>query len=115
MLPIITLQAPAASALATSPEYRTPPSAITAICWPARARATLEIAVTCGTPTPATTRVVQIEPGPIPTLTPSTPCSASATAAAAGPVFPPPPPNFGEFRLLHPTPTTTPHTLPPPL
>ena len=27
------------------------------------------MAVTCGTPTPATTRVVQIEPGPTPTLT----------------------------------------------
>ena len=26
------------------------------------------IAVSCGTPTPATTRVVQIEPGPMPTL-----------------------------------------------
>ena len=26
------------------------------------------IAVSCGTPTPATMRVVQIEPGPMPTL-----------------------------------------------
>ena len=33
------------------------------------------IAVICGTPTPATTRVVQIEPGPMPTLTPSAPAS----------------------------------------
>ena len=32
----------------------------------------------CGTPTPATIRVVQIEPGPIPTLTPSAPMSISA-------------------------------------
>jgi len=32
-----------------------------------------EIAVICGTPTPATTRVVQIDPGPMPTLTASAP------------------------------------------
>ena len=31
------------------------------------------IAVSCGTPTPATMRVVQIEPGPIPTLIASAP------------------------------------------
>jgi hypothetical protein len=31
------------------------------------------IALICGTPTPATMRVVQIEPGPMPTLTPSAP------------------------------------------
>ncbi len=37
-------------------------------------------AVTCGTPTPATTRVVQMEPGPTPTLTASTPASMSAWA-----------------------------------
>ena len=41
------------------------------------------MAVTCGTPTPATTRVVQIEPGPTPTLTPSAPASISASAASA--------------------------------
>ena len=34
---------------------------------------TLATAVICGTPTPATMRVVQIEPGPMPTLTPSAP------------------------------------------
>ena len=31
------------------------------------------IAVSCGTPTPATMRVVQMLPGPMPTLTPSAP------------------------------------------
>jgi len=36
------------------------------------------MAVTWGTPTPATTRVVQIEPGPTPTLTASAPASMSA-------------------------------------
>ena len=38
----------------------------------------------CGTPTPATTRVVQMEPGPMPTFTASAP--ASIRAAAASPV-----------------------------
>ena len=37
---------------------------------PAEASAT---AVTWGTPAPATTRVVQMEPGPTPTLIPSAP------------------------------------------
>ncbi len=41
------------------------------------------IAVSCGTPTPATIRVVQIEPGPIPTFTPSAPASISALVASA--------------------------------
>ena len=36
----------------------------------------------CGTPIPATTRVVQIDPGPIPTLTASTPASIRAFVAA---------------------------------
>jgi hypothetical protein len=44
--------------------------------------------VICGTPTPATTRVVQIEPGPTPTFTPSTPASISASAASAVATFP---------------------------
>ena len=38
------------------------------------------MAVSCGTPTPATMRVVQIEPGPMPTLTASAPASISALA-----------------------------------
>ena len=42
---------------------------------------TLIMADNCGKPTPATTLVVQIEPGPIPTLTASTPASAKAIAA----------------------------------
>ncbi len=33
----------------------------------------MRIAVICGTPTPATMRVVQIDPGPMPTFTPSAP------------------------------------------
>ena len=41
-------------------------------------------AASCGTPTPATTRVVQIEPGPMPTLTASAPASTSALGAGGG-------------------------------
>ena len=46
-----------------------PPSAISGTPLPRSAVATLSMAVICGTPTPATMRVVQIEPGPMPTLT----------------------------------------------
>ena len=42
---------------------------------PAAALADWWIAVICGTPTPETTRVVQIDPGPIPTFTASAPAS----------------------------------------
>ena len=38
------------------------------------------MAVICGTPAPVTTRVVQIEPGPIPTLMPSAPARQFARA-----------------------------------
>ena len=38
------------------------------------------MAVTWGTPTPATTRVVQMEPGPMPTLTASAPALIRAMA-----------------------------------
>ena len=47
------------------------------------------IAVTCGTPMPVTTRVVQIEPGPTPTLTASAPASTSACAPARVAMLPP--------------------------
>src|SRR6266566_2120139 len=85
--PIITLSAPAASAFTTSPEYLTPPSAITGTS-PAPVTAST-IAVICGMPTPVTTRVVQIEPGPTPTFTASTPRSTSARAPASVATFPP--------------------------
>src|SRR3569832_2256330 len=89
MLPIITLDAPAASALETSPEKRMPPSAMQGMLVPFSACDTLEIAVICGTPTPATMRVVQIDPGPMPTLTPSAPCPTNALAASANTKKPP--------------------------
>ena len=61
-----------------SPEKRMPPSAISGTPEPFSAAATFATAVICGTPTPATMRVVQMEPGPMPTLTPSAPASTSA-------------------------------------
>lgn len=50
--------------------------------------ATSATAVICGTPTPAMTLVVQIEPGPIPTLTASTPASIKASAASLVTILP---------------------------
>jgi len=47
------------------------------------------MAVICGTPTPATTRVVQIDPGPTPTLTPSAPALISACAPERVAILPP--------------------------
>jgi len=41
------------------------------------------IAVICGTPIPATTRVVQIDPGPIPILTQSAPALIKASVPSA--------------------------------
>jgi hypothetical protein len=68
--------------LAKSPENLMPPSAITGVPSPAAAAQSM-IAVSCGTPTPATMRVVQIEPGPMPTFTASAPASISARVASA--------------------------------
>src|SRR5512133_2053513 len=86
--PIITLDAPAASAFTTSPEYFTPPSEMTGTPYFSAARAQSSTAVICGTPTPETTRVVQIEPGPTPTFTPSTPARQSASTASPVATFP---------------------------
>ena len=88
-LPNITESAPAAIALAISPENLIPPSAIILMSLPFKASLMLKIAVICGMPIPAIIRVVQIEPGPIPTLTASTPAFASSTAASAVAIFPP--------------------------
>ena len=47
-----------------------------------------EIACNCGTPTPATTLVVQIEPGPIPTLSESAPAFIKSFVASAVAILP---------------------------
>ena len=63
-----------------SPELRMPPSAIAGTPWSRQAAADSSTAVNCGTPTPATTRVVQMLPGPMPIFTASAPASISASA-----------------------------------
>ena len=85
----MTVSAPATSALAMSPEYCRPPSAMTGMPCSRAASEASYTAVTCGTPTPATTRVVQIEPGPTPTLTASAPASMSACAPERVATLPP--------------------------
>ena len=57
----------------------TPPVALIADTY-----ATFDTAEICGTPTPATIRVVQMEPGPIPTLMPSTPAFTRSRARFSG-------------------------------
>ncbi len=104
----MTTSAPAAIALAMSPEKRMPPSAIIGTPVPSSALATLSIALICGTPTPATMRVVQIEPGPMPTLTPSAPASTSARAASAVAILPPTTSMCGKCFLTQPTRSSTP-------
>src|SRR5881396_758141 len=108
--PIITLAAPAASAFTTSPEYLMPPSAITGTS-PAPSTAST-MAVICGTPTPVTTRVVQIEPGPTPTFTASTPRSTSARAPVPLATFPPTSCVSGNASRRHATVLSTPSAWP---
>ncbi len=85
-----------------------PPSAITGM--PARAAPSSAywIAETCGTPTPATMRVVQIEPGPTPTLTASAPWSARAFAPSPVATLPPITCTCGKFLLIQRTRSSTP-------
>ncbi len=75
---------------------------------PAALQTRSTIAVICGTPTPATIRVVQIEPGPMPTFTPSAPYSTSALAAAAVAMLPPITSTCGKFCLTQRTRSSTP-------
>ena len=58
------------------------------------------IAVICGTPTPATTRVVQIDPGPTPTFTASAPALIRACAPARVATLPPITSVVGENFLI---------------
>jgi len=58
------------------------------------------MAVSWGTPIPAMTRVVQMEPGPIPTLTASTPASTSFWAPPGRAVFPPINSTDGKLRFI---------------
>ena len=75
-------------AFTKSPLYRIPPSAITGTPVPSSAFEHSIIALNCGAPIPAIIRVVQIDPGPTPTLTASAPLSAKYFAASAVATFP---------------------------
>ena len=86
--PTITVLAPAPIALAISPENFMPPSAIIVIPSFFASSAHSKIAENCGTPIPATTLVVHMEPGPIPTLTQSAPASINAFVASLVATFP---------------------------
>ena len=80
---IKTTTPPAAKALAISPENFIPPSAIKVHLLFPIPFLTLKIALSWGTPIPATNPVVQIDPGPIPTLIISTPNLIKYFAASA--------------------------------
>ena len=71
-----------------SPECLMPPSAMMGTSRPSSARAASSTAVSCAIPAPLTTRVVQIAPGPVPTLTASAPRSATALAPSKVPTLP---------------------------
>ena len=87
-------------ALVTSPESFIPPSEMTGIFFFAATFTHSATAEICGTPTPLTTRVVQIEPGPIPTFTASTPALISAAVPSAVATLPPMTCNFGKDFLI---------------
>ena len=83
MEPIMTTLPPAAMALTMSPEYFMPPSAMMGTPYLSAISALWSMAVICGTPMPETTRVVHIEPGPMPTLTQSAPALMRASVPSA--------------------------------
>ena len=68
---------------------------------PLRAAETSNTAENCGNPTPATTRVVQIDPGPIPTFTASAPASTKYFAACAVAIFPTTTSKSGKLVLIN--------------
>src|SRR5580700_2471151 len=86
--PIMTDDAPAARASATSRGCRTPPSAQTCAPRAAAAVAHSSTAENCGRPTPVIIRVVHIAPGPTPTLTMSAPASTRSVTPSAVTTFP---------------------------
>ncbi len=86
--PSITELAPAPKAFTMSPENLIPPSATTGTPCSDATSAVSEIAVICGTPIPAMILVVQMDPGPIPTLNASTSRDIRSWAASAVAMFP---------------------------
>ena len=85
--PIITASAPAANAFAMSPENLIPPSEII-FTFLFNPFLTSNKALSCGTPIPAISLVVQMKPGPMPTFITSTPSLHKNLAASAVAIFP---------------------------
>ena len=81
--PIITLDAPAASASATSRGCRTPPSAQTCLPSSRALVAHSRTAENCGRPTAVCIRVVHMAPGPTPTFTMSAPAATRSLTPSA--------------------------------
>ena len=79
----MTVRAPAPMALAMSPDSWMPPSAQIGMPYLSAASAQSNTAVICGIPAPATTRVVQIAPGPTPTFTQSAPAAMRSSVPSA--------------------------------
>ena len=79
----MTELAPAARALVMSPENLMPPSEITGILLFEASCEHSKTAVICGMPIPVTTRVVQIDPPPMPTFTASAPAVIRSLVASA--------------------------------
>ena len=77
------VSAPAAIALDMSAGMRMPPSAQSGMPASWQTAAQSRTAVSWGTPTPATSRVVQTEPGPTPTLMPCAPAAIRSRAPSA--------------------------------
>ena len=94
-----------------SPVKRMPPSAMTGTPYPSASDTSIT-APSWGTPTPAITRVVQIEPGPMPTLTASAPASTKALAASAVAMLPQTTPMDGNAALTFFSVSSTPRLWP---
>src|SRR5699024_8874005 len=84
----ITTCEPPASTVTITQEYLIPRSTMTGTPYSLAAVAQSSTAVICGTPIPATPRVVQIDPGPIPTFTIVAPASIKSLVASAVATFP---------------------------
>jgi hypothetical protein len=91
-----------------SPLVRIPPSAIAGMPCSRQAAAVSRTAVNCGTPTPATTRVVHMLPGPMPIFTASAPAPISARAPSGVATLPPITCTALEFFLIASTARKTP-------
>ena len=101
----MTVLAPAPMALVRSPECLMPPSAMTGISYLLATSTQFFRAVICGTPTPATIRVVQMDPGPMPTLMPLAPALIRSSAPSPVATLPAMMESSGKAALILPPPS----------